>query len=284
LSETNNDIEISIVIPTYNSEEYIESSIRKIHKVLTDSGLVYEIIIVNDGSIDSTGGVLNSMLFEKFNFVKVVHLAKNYGQRIATCYGYYVARGNYVVTIDDDLQFCPKLILLLYNEIKLKENFVVSGIYEGTFNGAFYRSFKNLFLFLINNLFFVRYNDKGFFSSFKIYNKFLLSRKNIHNIYYFWRIPRQKISTFKVKKNERISGKSSYLIKGYFKTFSHVFAKIFLKSSVFIMFISLLMILFYKLCILIVFFIFLVFFNIAVIYLDIDINLYKNVSLKKKNE
>lgn len=100
----------SIVVPVYNSEKTLSELHERVKKVFTDVvGADYELILVDDSSKDGSFEEMKRIhsLDEK---VKVFQLAKNFGQHNALMCGFAQATGDYVVTIDDDLQHPPEEI------------------------------------------------------------------------------------------------------------------------------------------------------------------------------
>ncbi len=116
-SDSNPAIELSIVIPCYNSEKSIDELVSRIVKTVNSMDLVFEIICINDNSKDATLSTLKKMTVS--NLV-LIDLMNNVGQFRALIAGMEHAKGNYLLTIDDDLQHAPEDIPLLYH--KLKEN------------------------------------------------------------------------------------------------------------------------------------------------------------------
>jgi len=106
---------ISIVIPVYNEEENIPLLHERLLKVLNSQNENYEIIYVDDGSKDNSLNILKNL---KGN-VKVVELARNYGQHAAIFAGFSVVSGDKVITMDADLQNPPEEIpKILENSMK----------------------------------------------------------------------------------------------------------------------------------------------------------------------
>ena len=97
---------ISFVIPCYRSEKTIELVIREIITVVAErNGYDYEIIAINDFSTDNVYSVLRGLAKENHK-IKVINFSKNMGKHAAVLAGYSVAKGDYVVDLDDDFQ-CP---------------------------------------------------------------------------------------------------------------------------------------------------------------------------------
>lgn len=222
--ENTNIIELSVVIPTFNSANYIKQTISEIENSFERTLFAYEILIVNDGSTDLTHSVCSELKSQNQK-IKILSLKKNFGQRISTNIGYKNALGKYVVTFDDDLQYKPDDILNVYNEILKGDNWIISCYYNYATNNLKYNSIRFYILYLINNLIFPNYKKTKYLSSFKIFNKESLTNFSVHNIFYFWFIPFDKIGVFKVNKVGRIFGTSNYNATNYFKMMSHILLK-----------------------------------------------------------
>lgn len=116
---------VSVVIPLYNEEESLEELYKRLASVLSNGGYEFELIFIDDGSTDGSLGVLES-LREKNKRVKIISFMRNYGKSAALSEGFRVARGDYVITIDADLQDNPEEIPSLIE--KLEEGYdLVSG-------------------------------------------------------------------------------------------------------------------------------------------------------------
>lgn len=90
-----NNIFLSIVIPTYNRADLIEGTIRSL---LNQSNSDFEIIVIDDGSTDNTGEVVNKIASSKISFHKI----KNSERGFARNFGAKIAKGNYVNFFDSD--------------------------------------------------------------------------------------------------------------------------------------------------------------------------------------
>jgi glycosyltransferase involved in cell wall biosynthesis len=89
-------IDISVVIPAFNEEATIGFLLDKIHNTLSDTGLSYELIVVNDGSSDRTSEAT------KDHDVILVENEKNSGKGVALKRGFMKAKGRFIVTMDAD--------------------------------------------------------------------------------------------------------------------------------------------------------------------------------------
>ena len=110
---------LSIIIPVYNSQNNLESLVKQIQEKIK---IEYEIILINDESIDNSWEIIKKISFSEKNILGI-NLLKNVGQDNAIMAGLYHANGSYVIIMDDDLQHDPNYIMDLYK--KSKENYDV---------------------------------------------------------------------------------------------------------------------------------------------------------------
>jgi len=108
--------ELSVVCTVYNEEEVIPELLDKLALVLSTLDLSSEIVMVDDGSTDRTLPRLKSMIGQACG-LRVVELYRNYGQVAALGAGMSVARGDWIVMLDGDLQHDPQDIRRLVAEI-----------------------------------------------------------------------------------------------------------------------------------------------------------------------
>ena len=114
---------LSVVVPLYNEEDNVELLTAKIHESL--AGYNYQIILIDDFSRDSTRQVVKLMGDDK---VHLIELKKNYGQSLALAAGIDYAEGDYIITMDGDLQNDPSDILQMLEYAVGGEYDVVTGI------------------------------------------------------------------------------------------------------------------------------------------------------------
>lgn len=117
---------ISVVVPVFNSEALLAELVERLWSVLASQAPQFEVVLVNDGSYDRSWEVICE-LAGKHRWVRGINLMRNYGQHNALLCGIRAARGDVVITMDDDLQHPPEEIPTLL--AKLAEGFdVVYGI------------------------------------------------------------------------------------------------------------------------------------------------------------
>ncbi len=103
-------MDLSIVIPMYNEAENVETTLNKIEEALASFQGSFEILPVNDGSLDGTLEILEKVA-EKNKRIKVVSYTKNAGRGRALRSGFKASSGDIVVSTDADLSFAPRYIL-----------------------------------------------------------------------------------------------------------------------------------------------------------------------------
>ncbi len=107
---------ISIVMPTYNSARFIGETFSAIENYVKCNQCDFEIIVVDDGSKDTTYEKLKTIVEKSFLNCVIVQLFTNRGQFHALMAGLNFASGDYVVTFDDDLEYYPTEIHCLLEE------------------------------------------------------------------------------------------------------------------------------------------------------------------------
>jgi undecaprenyl-phosphate 4-deoxy-4-formamido-L-arabinose transferase len=126
---------ISLVIPVYNEEENLRNLMERIRPVMQGMGRPYEIILIDDGSRDSSLSILKGLAGAPE--VKVVELVRNYGQHAAILAGFSVVRGDIIITLDADLQNPPEEIPKLVKEMEAGSYDVVGTIRKGRKDSMF---------------------------------------------------------------------------------------------------------------------------------------------------
>lgn len=107
-------LEISVVVPVFNSEDSLPILIQQLHSALPREGL--EIVLVNDGSSDGSWEVIRELALRDSS-IRGLNLMRNYGQHNALLAGIRAARRTLIVTLDDDLQHPPEEIAKMLAEL-----------------------------------------------------------------------------------------------------------------------------------------------------------------------
>jgi len=142
---------LSVVLPVFNEEETIPSLYQRLTSVMRSSVDTYELIFVNDGSVDNSLALLKRLADGDPN-MKVVSLSRNFGHQAAITCGLNYSCGDAVIVMDSDLQDPPEFIPELIK--KGREGFDVvyaireqrpgDGLFKRATAALFYRSFRKL--------------------------------------------------------------------------------------------------------------------------------------------
>lgn len=107
---------ISVIIPTYNEKDSLNLLVKSLKDVLK-SYQNWEVLFVDDGSTDGSVELLTEIVTSESNF-KLIQFHRNYGKSAALAEGFKVAEGNYIITMDADLQDDPKEIPKLISKLE----------------------------------------------------------------------------------------------------------------------------------------------------------------------
>ena len=119
-------MDISVIVPLYNEAESLPELAAWIRRVMEANGWSYEILMVDDGSIDGSWDTVLSLSKEN-PAIHGISFRRNYGKSAALYEGFAAAQGDVVITMDADLQDSPDEIPELYRMIKEEGYDVVSG-------------------------------------------------------------------------------------------------------------------------------------------------------------
>lgn len=159
-------MDYSIVVPVYNSAETLAVLLQEINLVMAKMKADFEIIFVDDCSNDKSWKVLKEIKL-KNNHVKIIRLANNVGQWMATLAGIKKTKGKFIITIDDDLEYETNDIELLIKTYNESDVYLVYGIpIEKKNKNLSYKLF-----FKIRDRFLRIFFDKIQTESFKIFKR-----------------------------------------------------------------------------------------------------------------
>ncbi len=118
--------QLTVVIPVYNEEATLQALFDRLYKALDGVGKTYEIIFINDGSRDKSVAILSEQYHLRPDVTRVILFNGNFGQHRAILAGFAHAHGDYIVTLDADLQNPPEDIHLLLAEMDKGHDYVGS--------------------------------------------------------------------------------------------------------------------------------------------------------------
>lgn len=122
----------SVVVPVYNSEHTLHELYKRVSKVFDETlHEEFEMILVDDGSKDHSYEIMEE-LHDKDNRVKIIQQARNFGQHPALLCGFKYVKGDFIITMDDDLQHPPEEIPKLIKVMNERDDVdVIIAKYEG---------------------------------------------------------------------------------------------------------------------------------------------------------
>ena len=121
---------VSVVIPVYNEEAVLPALFARLYPALDALGASYEVIFINDGSVDRSAALLREQFQRRPDATRVILFGGNYGQHMAIVAGFEHSRGERVVTLDADLQNPPEEIAKLLAKMDEGYDYVGGVRYE----------------------------------------------------------------------------------------------------------------------------------------------------------
>lgn len=204
--------QISVIVPIYNEVESLEALVSAIAQTLLSTDRPYEMICVDDGSKDGTTALLKELAQNRDDLCAVI-LRRNYGQTAAMAAGFHHAQGQFIISLDADLQNDPTDIPELIT--KLEEGYdLVSGWRKNRQDAALTRLLPSKIAnWLIGRVTNVRIHDYG--CSLKGYRAELLADMNLYGELHRFLpalafIEGAKITEIPVKHHPRKYGSSKY--------------------------------------------------------------------------
>ncbi|HDM09303.1 MAG: glycosyltransferase [Deltaproteobacteria bacterium] len=152
-------VKLSIVVPMYNEEENVSVLSERLFKTLETVQEPWEVIFVNDGSIDRT---LELLLEEqrRRKGLCIVNLARNFGQHAAVMAGFAQARGDWIITLDADLQNPPEEIPRIVEQFR-KGHDLVGSIRMGRQDTLFRKLASRITTWLVSRISGISLQDFG---------------------------------------------------------------------------------------------------------------------------
>ena len=144
-------IKLSIIVSAYNEEQTIELLYNELKKVLNEMTINYEIIFVNDGSVDNSLSIMRNIASKDSN-VRIINFSRNFGHEAAMLAGIDNSKGDIIICMDADLQHPPSLLphmLEKYcegNDIVLTKRLKNQGVKKGR------KILTSFYYYILNNI------------------------------------------------------------------------------------------------------------------------------------
>ena len=221
---------ISVVICVYNEAENVIPLLSGVTSAL--GNFDHEIIFVDDGSSDNT---VKTLIENSLPAVRLVILSKNYGQSSALSAGIDLACGNYIVTMDGDLQNDPTDIPLMISTLESGNYDIVVGNRENRQDNFILRKFPSIIAnYIIRRTTKIIIKDYG--CTLKVFKKDVAKNLKLYGeLHRFIPVLASfegivKIGQVNVKHHPRIHGKSKYGLNRTFKVISDLMLMMFIKK------------------------------------------------------
>ncbi len=209
-------VELSVVVPVFNEQENIALLIERTLAALSREHLQWELIIVDDGSTDDTAVVARDCIAKCKDPICLVEFQRNFGQTAAMQAGIDEAKGEFIATLDGDLQNDPNDIVPMLNELKSKDLDLLVGWRKNRKDAWIMRKVPSLIANrLIGRVTGVKLHDYG--CSLKVYRASIIKQITLfgemHRYIPAWVAaiaPTSRIGEIEVTHHPRAHGKSKY--------------------------------------------------------------------------
>lgn len=205
---------LSVVVPVYNGAETIGRLVEELSALKIPGGI--EIILVNDGSGDATAVVAAELVRTASVPVFLVNLSRNFGEHNALLEGIRRARGNYIITMDDDLQNPPSEVASLYEYARDTGKDVIYTFFAEKHH-ALWRNLGSRFANCTADIMLDK--PKGLYlSTFRCLNRFIADRVTIYDGPYPYLDGlifqnTDSLGSLQVKHLPRVAGRSNYTFR-----------------------------------------------------------------------
>ncbi|WP_411031464.1 glycosyltransferase family 2 protein [Spongiimicrobium sp. 3-5] len=219
---------LSVVVPLYNEEDNVTLLTQKIHESL--QGYNYQIVYVDDFSKDRTRKVVQGLKDDK---VHLIALKKNYGQSLALAAGLDYAQGDYIITMDGDLQNDPSDIPQMLTYAITEDYDVVTGIRQKRKDSLLKKIPSKIANFLVRRVTKLDIKDNG--CALKVFTKDIAKDLNLYGemhrfITLLAHLEGAQIKQVPVKHHARHAGVSKYGLERVFKVVADMMLLLFIRK------------------------------------------------------
>ncbi|MEL6975530.1 MAG: glycosyltransferase family 2 protein [Bacteroidota bacterium] len=219
---------LSIVVPLYNEQDNVVLLTEKIHESL--QGYAYQIVYIDDFSTDNTRTVVKQM---NDPLVHLIELKKNYGQSLALAAGIDYAEGEYIITMDGDLQNDPSDIPNMLSFAVNGEYDVVTGIRQKRKDSLVKKIPSKIANFLVRRVTKLDIKDNG--CALKVFTKDIAKGLNLYGemhrfITLLAHLEGAQIKQVPVKHHARHAGVSKYGLERVFKVVADMMLLLFIRK------------------------------------------------------
>lgn len=210
----NHKVEYSVVIPVYNGEKTLIEVFLRIKTVFEKLEKTFEVIFVEDCGQDNSWNLLKELKLRYPEYLTIIRLSKNFGQHNAIMCGFNHVKGEFVITIDDDLQIPPEEIHKLIDVQIENQSDVVYGVYEQKKHNFF----RNIGSYCIQQIFKFVFKSDGPITAFRLIKSSLAHKIRDHTQSFvfidgFIHWHTKHITRTLVLHNPRLHGESGYSVR-----------------------------------------------------------------------
>lgn len=224
---------LSVVIPLYNEQDNVGALVDRVHHGLADCHMRWELICVDDGSRDATWNNLLDAVNRHGSHVKPIRLSRNFGQTAAMQAGIDAARGEFIATLDGDLQNDPADIPRMVRELIERDLDLLQGWRKARKDALVLRKIPSRIANkLIAKVTGVALNDYG--CSLKVYRASVIKKIRLfgemHRFIPVWAATvtsPSRIGETEVSHQARVAGESKYGISRTFRVLLDLLAMFF---------------------------------------------------------
>ena len=212
----NSNLELSIIIPVFNEQDNINPLLTQVQDTMSNQKLTWELLVIDDGSSDETAMRVREFIAHSDASVHLIEFQRNFGQTSAMQAGIDEAQGQFIATLDGDLQNDPADIPRMLIELKDRELDLLVGWRKNRKDAWIMRKLPSLIANrLIGKVTGVRLHDYG--CSLKIYRASVIKQVTLfgemHRYIPAWVAaiaPSSRIAEIEVNHHARMHGVSKY--------------------------------------------------------------------------
>lgn len=224
------EIKYSFIVPVYKSVNTLEPLFKGIDDLMKDFNAPFEVLFVEDNGSEESWKKLLELKKANAEKITLIKLTKNFGQNGATLCGINFAKGDFLITLDDDLQVHPQELKKLIQFQIENQSDVIYGVYAEKTNSFL----RNMGSSLIKKIFNRSEGGSNIGSSIRLINSNIANHLRNHSQDHLF--INQVISWYtfdmkfvEVNRNSRFEGASGY---NFFQLFSIAFRLLFLYTSI----------------------------------------------------
>ena len=224
----------SVIIPVYNNRTSVHLILKEWEHLFVNQGWEYEFVIVYDGGT-KMDAIMAGELVQNHKNVRIVNLNNHYGQLAATVCGIENAKGKYIITINDDLQYRADELLAFIHFFKQNRFWLLFGVPAAKPKRLKQRMKIGIANLIVRQVLMRSHRKANFFTTFRIFNRNLFLNEQgkfiqRYNLLHLWDFPGGKIGHFPFYDIKKIEAKSGYNLPQYLNYYKSPLLYLFARS------------------------------------------------------